>query len=200
MNTNNFGCECPDCPAAVLAQQLLEENSRLRNLAGEDELTGLLNRRGMRTVWSTWCHAGIEMIRANVAGVAMLDLDLFKPVNDRYGHDAGDVVLRHLARLIRKSNHTGVRLGGDEFALLLNPRCQDLHGDLRALAAAAAEPVEISPNVKVEVTLSIGVVGIDEVEQANDPAHWLGDLLRTADMRLYMAKDSGRARIVGPGR
>ena len=200
MNIDEIGCECPDCPAAVLARQLMEENSRLRNLAGEDELTGLLNRRGMRTVWSTWCHAGTEMIRSSVAGVAMLDLDLFKPVNDQYGHEAGDRVLLQLAHLIRATKHTGVRLGGDEFVLLLNPCRRHPFDDLRALAAAIAEPIAVTPTVKVEVTLSIGAVSVDEVDQDADPGHWLGDLLRTADMRLYMAKDGGRARIVGPSR
>ncbi len=195
-----FDCDCPDCPAVPFAHHLLEENARLRSLAGEDELTGLLNRRGMRMVWSTWCHAGDDLLRQTVAGVAMLDLDLFKPVNDQYGHAAGDRVLCHLADLVRATGGTGVRLGGDEFAVFLNPTRDDPFGALKTLAAAMAEPIAITPRVKVEVTLSVGAVRLDEVDQEADPEHWLGHLLRTADLRLYMAKDGGRARIVGPSR
>jgi diguanylate cyclase (GGDEF)-like protein len=202
MNLDALSCDCPDCPAGILARHLLEENARLRNLAGADELTGLLNRRGMRATWSTWCRAGGDLIRATVAGVAMLDLDLFKPVNDKHGHEAGDRVLRRLADLIRRTGGTGVRLGGDEFAVFLSNAhgAYDPFDALRTLAAAVAEPIAVTSRDKVEVTLSIGAVGIDEVDQDDDPETWLGHLLRTADMRLYMAKDAGRARIVGPGR
>lgn len=195
-------CTCPDCPSAAIARQLAEENARLRLLAGQDELTGLLNRRGMRALWSTWANAGIATIRRSVAGLAMIDLDLFKGVNDRYGHDAGDRVLCHLAAAMKETGGTGIRLGGDEFAILLAPG-DDPFVAVKTMAEAAAQPVAITPGVQIKITLSVGVVALDEaVEAANSrgqaPVTWLGTMLSMADVRVYVAKDSGRACVVGP--
>jgi diguanylate cyclase (GGDEF)-like protein len=197
MNLDALTCDCPDCPAVQVARHLLEENARLRNLAGQDELTGLPNRRGMRATWSTWCHAGGDMVRRSAALVALVDLDLFKPINDIYGHEAGDRILCRLAGLLVATGGIAARLGGDEFVVFLPDGPADV---LQVFAAAVSEPVEVLPAVKVSVTVSIGAVAVGEVERHRDPDVWLGRLLRAADMRLYMAKDAGRARVVGPGR
>lgn len=196
--------------AQVIAQQaaaieaLGDEAERQRRRAGEDPLTGLLNRRGMRDIWSSWCRDGRHALSQRVGGLALLDLDLFKAVNDEYGHPAGDVVLGRLADLIRQHGLLGVRLGGDEFAVFLPPSRRSRDTDplvlMRCLATEMAEPIAVDPRTTVRVTLSIGIVNLDEVTGRGVPEEWRGHLLGRADRRLYAAKESGRARIVGPGR
>jgi diguanylate cyclase (GGDEF)-like protein len=154
--------------------------SRLQGLARTDPLTGVPNRR----VWEE--ELPRELARARRIGtplcVAMIDLDNFKAFNDRFGHQAGDRVLKEAASVWRaqvRSTDLLVRYGGEEFALLL-PAC------------ALDDAVRIVERLRIvtpQVTCSIGVTTWDFHESA-------GELVDRADRALYVAKAEGRNRYV----
>jgi diguanylate cyclase (GGDEF)-like protein len=164
----------------------------LRRLATRDPLTGLLNRREYDRIIAE------EEERArrfrNPLSLAIIDLDLFKTINDTHGHAAGDAVLKETARRLGASIRTvdrAARLGGEEFGLLLvqTERLPALEVARRAIATLAAEPMEAA-GVRLRVTASAGVAEI--------PADASGalDLFAAADRALYAAKAAGRNRAV----
>jgi len=166
---------------------------RLLQLAQRDALTGLLNRSGF--------EQQIELVVADGNGPSLallyIDLDRFKPVNDRYGHPVGDQVLQQFAQrlssLVRPSDVVA-RLGGDEFALLLSG--VRFSADAKAIAdkviAAAHAPFKVTGHV-LHVGASVGVAfGVDAA------SGW-PDLVKRADAMLYEAKNTGRGRQVGAG-
>ena len=167
--------------------ELLLLQNRMRALAETDPLTGLANRRALLDR----LHSAIAEA-APMAGPALLvlDLDGFKPVNDRHGHAEGDEVLRQVARRLAEvggEKAVASRLGGDEFAVLLLPNSGTTADALgTALLAALARPFAFEGN-RLHVGASLGI------------ACWPGDgitaedLLRHADRALYVAK-SGRSR------
>jgi len=143
-------------------------------MARTDELTGLANRR-----------AFLERIAEVEVGQTLLLLDLngFKPVNDRYGHATGDQLLQQVAHRLGRlseSNWTLARLGGDEFALLTSSSAQASES-AAAVSAAFTYPFHLAGIGDVQVGASIGAVIAD-----GD-----GDLLRRADMAMYQAKRAG---------
>jgi diguanylate cyclase (GGDEF)-like protein len=163
-------------------QQRAAAEEQLREQARRDPVTGLLNRAGFDS----------ELERALAAGpcaVLFLDLDGFKGINDRYGHPAGDAVLKEvgarLSRLIR-SRDAIARIGGDEFAIVLTEaECADAEriaarviGELTLPIAVGGEPVSL--------TASVGVCVSGRGAQA-------GELLRRADQAMYAAKSTGGA-------
>jgi diguanylate cyclase (GGDEF)-like protein len=167
-------------------------HAEVKRLADEDPLTGLVHKGGFA-----------EALRREVASarrqrhplsLALLDLDHFKAVNDRFGHLAGDHVLRELAAAVRplvRTEQLFARIGGEELALLLP-------GVPLAKAGQFAEKVrrlvEEHPFVfegsRIPVTLSIGLAELSEDDDAPDA------LVQRADQRLYEAKDGGRNRVV----
>jgi diguanylate cyclase (GGDEF)-like protein/PAS domain S-box-containing protein len=177
----------------VSAQKALEE--QLRDLATKDSLTEAYNRRHFLE------RADEEVRRSDRHGRAlslcMLDADHFKNINDEFGHAAGDVVLRELARICRshlRANDLLARVGGEEFTLLLPETA--LSG-----ARAVAERVRVelehatmrSPEGNaLRITASFGVAEWKKGEN-------LDGLLRRADRALYAAKDAGRNRVVVDG-
>ncbi|WP_275423939.1 GGDEF domain-containing protein [Virgisporangium aurantiacum] len=165
---------------AVQERDALAE--RLRHLAYHDALTGLANR----TLF-------LDRLQAELAGggtptVLMLDLDGFKPVNDRYGHNAGDQLLQTVAlRLSRclRDHGTVARLGGDEFAILLpSDQPTDVPGLVRRLTGVVAEPVALGPT-RDAATASVRVsIGTATARPGTD----LTTLLHEADLEMYAAK------------
>lgn len=161
--------------------------------AGTDALTGIPNRRGLNTRWTTWA-----MRRAPSAahvGVLVLDLDHFKEINDGQGHSAGDDVLVRVARVLRVEGAADdaivARLGGDEFALLVVGRstqeCLDLGERIRRAVAA------LPPSGGTAVTASIGV-GVDEHPDVD--VALLEALLEDADRAMYTAKRTRDAVVL----
>jgi diguanylate cyclase (GGDEF)-like protein len=155
---------------------------RLRHLAYHDALTGLANR----TLF-------LDRLKAELAGggtptVLMLDLDGFKPVNDRYGHNAGDQLLQAVAlRLSRclRDHGTVARLGGDEFAILLpSGQAADVPGLVRRLATVVAEPVKLGPARDAAVASVRVSIGTATARPGTD----LTTLLHEADLEMYAAK------------
>jgi len=166
-------------------------HSVLLELALRDSLTGLLVRRRFRELLdSTLATAS----RPLDVGLMILDLDHFKPVNDRLGHLAGDQVLRVCSAVLRAGVPEQAivgRLGGEEFSVLL-PKTTSK--ELVSLAEAlreeqARQAVRIEEEV-VQVTVSIGCAMWQPSMQD------AGTLLRCADKALYQAKETGRNRVV----
>jgi diguanylate cyclase (GGDEF)-like protein len=164
----------------------------LRTLATIDDLTKLLNRRRFLESLND------EFVRAlrydRPLSVLMFDVDLFKEINDRHGHQVGDEVLRALADrcrgIVRNVDVLG-RVGGEEFAAALPETVgpDALRMAERLCQQVAAEPFEVGDE-KLRVTVSIGVA-VRRL-QDTDP----DDLLRLADRALYAAKAQGRNRVV----
>lgn len=166
--------------AALERRRLLEQ---LRDLARTDPLTGLANRR----LWDE--RLGIELARAERYGgplcVAAIDLDRFKPYNDRFGHAAGDALLREATvawRAVLRGSDLLSRLGGDEFAVLL-PDC-----DLDCATAIVGRLQGVTPGGADGVGSSAGLV---ERRAGEDAAA----VVARADAALYAAKGAGRGGI-----
>lgn len=164
---------------------------RINHLAAHDDLTGLLNRRRMSEVVQAERERCVRSRRPLV--LALLDLDFFKLVNDRYGHAAGDAVLCAFAgRVLDNLRSTDVlaRWGGEEFLLLLPETSLD--GALVLLERVRREVAELcveTANGEIRLTVSIGVAAgrvQDTMEQ----------VLEHADEALYQAKAQGRDRVV----
>lgn len=164
----------------------------LRRLATVDELTGVANRR---VFWEAVEDRFNEYMRYQVPmSVAIIDLDLFKKVNDTYGHAAGDHILREFCRRaktkLRDIDLLG-RLGGEEFAILFpHTSASDSFSAMeRVREAVAATPIEFDDE-QIEVTISAGITELTADDDKLD--HWLA----RADKALYEAKEKGRNQCV----
>jgi diguanylate cyclase (GGDEF)-like protein len=130
----------------------------------------------------------------------MIDVDHFKQVNDRFGHLAGDSVLREVARRIGgelRSSDTGARFGGDEFAMLLQ-QGSVVDGErvaLRVLEAVRGRPIAVSADTAEVVSLSIGVAAVLPEPETRDHKALGERLIAAADAALYRAKSEGRNRV-----
>jgi diguanylate cyclase (GGDEF)-like protein len=165
----------------------------LCRISVKDPLTGLANRRHFDAVLDRELD-GVARSGTSTL-LLLLDIDSFKPINDTYGHLAGDVVLQAVARCIAgcvRPQDTVARYGGEEFALVL-PDCPVPYGEAvaeRIREAIAALSIPISADVQLGVTLSIG--------GAFAPA-WVRSTTELwterADTQLYLAKASGRNRV-----
>jgi diguanylate cyclase (GGDEF)-like protein len=142
-----------------------------------DDVTGLLGRRGLRHAYA----ALPEPPRA----LALLDLDGFKQVNDTFGHEGGDAVLRITAGRIRQHADVVARLGGDEFVALI-----PTYAVAGRIAALIAEPIYLGSGATTSVRASIGVA-IPPADLHTDPDAGLSELLRRADRAMYRAKAGG---------
>ncbi len=167
---------------------LRQKIDKLRADADLDSLTGLANRRRFRVALAReverWRRYGVP------CSLLMLDIDHLKQINDKFGHPAGDLVIRQIAQTLKevsRDNDTAARLGGEEFALLLAgigvDRAAAAAGRLRsALTAKQVEGVGA-------VTVSIGVAGCPESATSERA------LYAASDRALYVSKNSGRDRI-----
>ncbi|MEH6566175.1 MAG: GGDEF domain-containing protein [Halopseudomonas sp.] len=161
---------------------------QLQNLATTDSLTGLANRR----YFIDEAHRRMTLMRPNqLLGVALIDLDHFKRINDLYGHSAGDEVLQGFATLARDSLRDGdlvARFGGEEFVILLsNADLGALHQCMERIRASFGKMQFSCLPEGVHCTLS---AGLSLIRQEDD----LEACLNSADQALYMAKNSGRNR------
>ena len=177
--------------ATLLAVSL--ENARLFHLATVDSLTGLYARRYFEIrleeeVARITRHGGL-------LSLLLTDIDQFKRVNDRHGHQQGDLVLRELAKLLRATIRKGIdlpcRYGGEEFATILP--VTDLKGacEMAERVRQSCEDYRFpSPMGLLTITVSGGVATMDQDHLLSGE-----ELLRRADTALYRAKDAGRNQI-----
>lgn len=180
---------------AILEKRVAERTAELEEMARQDTLTGLLNRTGLADrAAAAW---GRREKSGGPLAVLMLDLDDFKPINDRFGHATGDSVIRVIAgRLrhqIRQHDHCA-RLGGDEFLVL----CEDLSGLeevealKRRLEAAIRQPIRLSDDTAIRVGVSIGI-GFDDSRTLD-----LEALMQRADAAMYARKRHRQRRPTSP--
>lgn len=162
---------------------------RESSLARTDPVTGLFNRRGFTEL------AARELARVARSGeaiaIAYLDLDNFKALNDRYGHDRGDRCLSDVAQALSQTvrqTDVAARLGGDEFALLL-PSTHDKDARVACQRVQMALRSALAPYRSARVSASIGLVIFERA-----PAG-AADLLRQADAAMYAAKRGGKGRV-----
>jgi len=168
--------------------QLRTANEKLKEIAHYDILTGLANR----SLLTEQLRLVITQAKRDKkkAAILFIDLDGFKPVNDTYGHTAGDLVLKEVALRIKKltrESDLASRLGGDEFIIVLSTIHDDIHAVMfaRKLITSFDEPFHVNGN-KINLGASIGI------SYYPGDADTVIDLLNYADMAMYEAKHSGK--------
>jgi len=183
----------PDVGAVITLSRDVTERHRstqlLAHRAAHDPLTGLVNRAELEIILA----AALARPGADPLTVAFIDLDGFKPVNDRYGHAAGDVLLQHVAAALQdevRSEDVLARRGGDEFVVVLEDS---------SLTAALEIAERIRRRLEQPVTLqgiaeAVGVSASIGVATAQ-PGDTVTSLLHAADLALYEAKRRGRNRV-----
>jgi two-component system, cell cycle response regulator len=172
-----------------LHQELAAKSRRLEEAARTDPLTGLPNRRALEEWACNYLHGAAR--HGFYFWVALCDVDSFKAINDTFGHEAGDTVLRVFSELlmgsIRKSDVCG-RLGGDEFLILMtHVDPADIQLTFNRLREKFAELSFPFAGQAVKLTVSFGVAGFEGKALVD-----LKTLLREADRMLYEAKRQGR--------
>ncbi|MFC4101566.1 putative bifunctional diguanylate cyclase/phosphodiesterase [Paenibacillus xanthanilyticus] len=169
-------------------KQMLRE---FKNLAHHDPLTGLANRRH----FNEFAHEELDMRNGSLESAAFMyiDLDRFKPINDKYGHAAGDELLVQVANRLRElagEEAFIARLGGDEFVIVLQNRAE---ADVRTLAEAIrADLLEPFALTQEEVTIG-GSIGISLYPQDGNHAE---ALIKHADIAMYVAKEKRESCFV----
>lgn len=172
-------------------RQLEQELEQVSELVHEDQLTGVLNRRGMDETFDR------ELMRANRSQsplcVALLDIDNFKKLNDTLGHQAGDQALIHLAHVIKeclRPADTVARYGGEEFVIILpeTPLKEGVEA-VERLQRELTKKFFLNNNERILVTFSAGVALRDGEEDQED-------LVGRADKAMYIAKKTGKNRVV----
>jgi two-component system cell cycle response regulator len=173
----------------------LRDNVQLSiEMAITDALTGLYNRRYMENHLATLIDQAAS--RGKPLAVLVLDIDHFKSVNDTYGHDAGDDVLREFALRMRKSIRgldLACRYGGEEFVVVMPETDMSVAAAVaeRLRRRIASEPFSIQQGTgSIEVTISVGIATLDQRSENG------ANILKRADQALYRAKRDGRNRVV----
>ena len=175
-----------------LQDRLKERNQQLKELSQTDPLTGLANRRQLMEILTT----EFDRCRRNEThfSLLMIDIDHFKTINDLYGHQEGDVVLRSLAELMLshlRQYDSAARFGGEEFSLVLpetNP--VEAAGVAERMRKAITSMRFTGDIEELEISASIGVatIPLDKIDSVDA-------LIRAADEALYEAKSNGRNRV-----
>jgi diguanylate cyclase (GGDEF)-like protein len=167
---------------------LLEQ---IRHMATTDGLTGLANRASFDQA------LGAELNRAarqlEDVSLVMLDIDHFKVLNDRHGHQIGDEVLRLVGTALGAASRefdTAARYGGEEFAVLLRNPSGSVALDVAERVRSAVQAIDLRELGVAAVSVSVGVA---VAELPNEP---IGELVERADRALYRAKRAGRDRVV----
>ena len=173
-----------------IAQDSVEAryHEEIYQLAVNDPLTDLYNRRHFCEMVDK--EIGRALRHGRPLALCIIDVDLFKPVNDRYGHISGDEVLRRIGALVHahaRGEDVAARIGGEEFALLL-PECDlaDAGALAERLRAAVAAEVFAPGGEPQRITISIGIAGLAAGRESRST------LMGAADVALYRAKSEGR--------
>ncbi len=168
--------------------QIVEAERRYQHLYNHDALTGVLNRYGFNEKLDELFHLpGVKTVT-----LMILDLDLFKRINDAYGHSTGDAVLCAAAKAISRLAGEGAqvsRWGGEEFTVLLHDE-PDPEKRAETIRRNIEEMVIQADDWRVNITVTIGVCTVTDKSKAD-----IGMLLHTADQCLYQGKDAGRNRV-----
>ena len=172
--------------------KLQQQNEVLHQKATTDGLTGLSNRAKFDEIFKERFAAA----KAGTGGaltLLMMDLDKFKSVNDRFGHQAGDKVLAGVSKILKaatRAKDLAARYGGEEFAIVLPETPREVAAAIAETIrlAVAKQPIQTGSSGAIAVTISIGVATFARGSAMTDPAH----LLKAADLAVYAAKSAGR--------
>ena len=169
------------------------QEEKYRALSIHDSLTNLYNRR----FFNAQIKRQVAIARRNhiPLSLVVLDIDLFKQINDKYGHQIGDEVIRSLAKWIQvhvRETDIAARVGGEEFAILLQPSLADDAFDLaeRLRKHVASQKLKFGAN-SISVSVSIGVATLADEHDFNEDK-----LFASADEALYLAKELGRNKTI----
>lgn len=171
----------------TINKELTKEKSVLQKLSSRDSLTGLFNRFKLEESFE---YEQKQSRRYNTElSIILMDIDDFKSVNDTYGHNVGDIFLKEIAEILKKSFRdvdTVGRWGGEEFLILL-PKTN--LADSQQIAEEVRKKIELYPFREIgNKTASFGVATLSNNES-------LSNLLNRADKALYLAKENGRNRV-----
>lgn len=176
----------------LVKKQLLEANNSL-NI---DHLTGAQNRKSFEDYLKRLQH--LSKINNSHLSMIMLDIDFFKKINDSYGHDIGDFVLKECVKILKQVFHKDeemvARIGGEEFVVVL-PNHTIEHAIIRAeeVQKRIRNEVFIQGDLNISFTVSMGIAQMLE----NEP---ISDWLKRADLALYQSKNSGRNKYTVAGK
>lgn len=164
--------------------RVIAQNS-LKDLALRDPLTNAFNRLALKH------HFDTIIDHNSPFSVVIIDIDLFKLINDTYGHDAGDLVLCRFVEQFRLvlADHEIYRIGGEEFALLVQKEPEHILEIVNQLLVHTQNTAIEYDGQHIQFTFSAGIA-------AGAPTTTLSELLKAADVKLYEAKQSGRCRIL----
>ena len=169
--------------------KLMKYNDKLRQEASTDQLTGLHNRRSAKE----YMQALKQDDQTSAVSFAMCDIDFFKKVNDTYGHDAGDEVLKFVAKTMVDSCNENAfvsRWGGEEFLIIFPDRNGDLaYVELEKLRKLLKESVIKVGEAEIKITMTFGLA---EYSFNGDA----GSAVKEADEKLYIGKQNGRNQVV----
>lgn len=182
-------------------KQLEAEIKRLKTLVYRDDLTGMLNRRGFSEeaggmfnhLYSKHNPTQNKRIDTMPFGVIFIDIDDFKKVNDKYGHDEGDKVLKHTAKVMNRvlrDNDIYARWGGEEFVVALpqSSKKSSVRVAEKLCNALAESKINLDGNIE-KITMSVGIVmHSDETS--------LDEMIEKADRAMYKAKKKGKNQVV----
>ncbi len=177
--------ESMDRQLFIKTKQLEESNSKLKKETRTDVLTGLYNRKYMEDFIEY--QLAVHRRHKNEFCLLFTDIDYFKKVNDRLGHNTGDVVLKEFAKLLKIESRDSdliIRYGGEEFLLVLTDTTLE-HAAFIAERIRSKVENHTFPSVAWKLTASFGIASAE-----NDDS--VDDLIKRADSRLYSAKNNGR--------
>jgi Amt family ammonium transporter len=164
--------------------ELVTNNRNLQSQAQIDSLTKVLNRHGLKEI------IGRKTSRNEEFTVVMIDIDHFKQINDNYGHNIGDLILKEISTLIQtriRATDTFSRWGGEEFVLVIDSIDQTVAGEIAEKLRKVVETHQFYNNIPV--TCSFGICSPQQSQTAFET------LLEKADKALYQAKEAGRNQI-----
>jgi diguanylate cyclase (GGDEF)-like protein len=175
----------------VTQRKLAEE--RVEELAMQDPLTGLANRRAFHLFLSKEMRSSIR--NQTPISLVLLDVDYFKNYNDEFGHAAGDQCLTNVGQVLmahaRRPSDLAARIGGDEFALILGGTNLEMAREIAGSVLKAINDHKMVFGDSKQVTASVGLVSVVPHEQQNEDF-----LFQEADKALYRAKSAGRNQVV----
>ncbi|XEC93595.1 diguanylate cyclase [Paenibacillus tarimensis] len=184
----------------MMQDELFQAYQKLEHMAVTDSLTGCFNRRYLMQQLE---HEVMTNARYNIPfAIILFDIDLFKSINDTYGHLVGDEVLQSTVEAVKKTlRKTDIiaRYGGEEFTVYLPHTNRNQASMLAEKIKSEVEANRVMAGDRpVSITISMGVVAVENsgIQQINDMKSYLGELFAKADAALYEAKDGGRNRIV----